>query len=227
MDRVLVVVESEELQGALRYHLQLSYEVYLCEVRDVGAELSCRQYDALILELYLSGTDGLTLLKNAPGHRPPVILMLTPFITPYISRSASELGVSFLIREPCTALAVLGHLEKLLDHLRVLQTADREELLRSLLTKLGIPPKLDGFRLLQTAISLYARDPSQLIVKDLYPAVARIAGCSTGSVENSIRRAITAAWRDRDEALWQEYFPNAAKCPTNKEFLSTLASLLK
>lgn len=227
MRRILLVLESEELLSALQFSLQTDYYVYACSPAEIRTELLCRYYDALILDLYLTDTDGLTLLKNIQDCRPPVVLMLTPFISQYITQSAAELGAGFIVRIPCSVLSIIHHLKEMLNHLSVLQSSDAEGIIHVHLKKLGIPQKLDGFQLLQIGIPLYAQNPRQLIVKELYPAIGQIAGCRAESVEHSIRRAITSAWASRDNAIWRIYFPHCKTCPTNKEFISTLAELLK
>lgn len=227
MRRILLVVESEELQSALEYALKLDYHVYTCSPAEVRGELLCRQYDGLILDLYLQDTDGLTILDQLHDCRPPVIMMLTPFISPYISHAAADLGVGLIIRIPCSVLTITKHLKDMMAHLNVLRSTDAQAAIHAHLLKLGFSPKLDGFRLLQIGIPLYAQDPDQLIVKELYPSIGNLAGCRKDSVEQSIRRAISAAWKNRDDSVWQIYFPNSRKCPTNKEFITTLSEQLR
>ena len=227
MRRILLVLESEELLSALQYSLRTDCYVYTCGPDEIRTELLCRYYDALVLDLYFTDTDGLTVLNNIQDCKPPVVLMLTPFISQYITQSAAELGVGFIIRIPCAVLSITHHLEEMLNHLSVLQSSDAEVKICAHLKKLSVPQKLDGFQHLQIGVSLYAQNPRQLIVKELYPAIGKIAGCSPESVEHSIRRAIMAAWQSRDQAVWEIYFPHRTGCPTNKEFISTLAALLK
>lgn len=98
---------------------------------------------------------------------------------------------------------------------------------RRLLQRLHVPPSHMGYHYLQIAIPLFAKNKSQAITKELYPDVARIANCaSPGAVERGIRHVIMISWEYRDARIWDRYFPGAAKPPTNKVFIATLAEYI-
>jgi hypothetical protein len=60
--------------------------------------------------------------------------------------------------------------------------------------------------------------------KELYPAIISIWGRGDpATLERAIRCAIEAAWKNRNETIWAEYFPDCAKCPNNKKFIARLA----
>lgn len=89
---------------------------------------------------------------------------------------------------------------------------------------LAVPVRLSGYQCLCIAIAAFARDISQSMCNELYPAVAAELGyVDWRAVEFAIRRAILAAWERRDEAVWEQYFPGCTKAPTNKQFIATLA----
>ena len=93
---------------------------------------------------------------------------------------------------------------------------------------LGIPVHRKGYRQLTIAIFCYAKDNTQSITKELYPAVARITGIQDWRlVERGIRTAIQCAWANRDPYAWDIYFPCVEKTPSNKLFISTLSDLLQ
>lgn len=99
-----------------------------------------------------------------------------------------------------------------------------------ILLKMGVCPKLTGYRCLICAISMVADDPS-LLLKEIYPDVAKMCGLSDyRCVEHTIRTAIRKAWKNRDEYLWIQYFPRDKTGevirPTNKEFISRIAEEL-
>lgn len=97
-----------------------------------------------------------------------------------------------------------------------------------LLRMFKIPAHTDGYRQLAVAIPLYVRDRSQSFSKELYPAVARMLGFTNGiTVEHSIRNAIHSAYKRRDPAVWDAYFPVGRKPPSNARFIAVLAELLK
>lgn len=96
------------------------------------------------------------------------------------------------------------------------------------LRQLNVPMYLSGYRCLCVAIHLFARDISQSMCSELYPAVAKALGyVDWRPVEFAIRRVILSAWEHRDPEIWNVYFPGAAKAPTNKQFIATLAQRIK
>ena len=106
--------------------------------------------------------------------------------------------------------------------------SDTEASMISLLRMFKIPPHTSGYRQLAVAIPLYAQDSNQCLSKEIYPTVARQLGfTSPAAVEHSIRNAISSAWRRRDPAVWDAYFPAGRKPPSNARFISVLAQLLK
>lgn len=122
----------------------------------------------------------------------------------------------------------LAHISSLAKHIN-----SPQKTVLLLLMELGIPAKRDGFQYLQHAIWLFFRDPTQLITKNLYPAVAARSGRHTTAkpVEHSIRSVIQWAWERRDNAVWRRYFASDAQGnvpkPTNTEFISRLALMLE
>ena len=226
METVLLVLDSEEMQRALSEALRERYNVRLCHSSQVRNEILAHRPGALVLDLFLSGTDGFSVLGNIRDCLPPVVLMLTPLISTYIAQTAADLGVGFLVRFPCTASTITTHLNDMIQRSASTMALPGSSI-QSHLQRLGIPMKLDGYQQLCIALPLFAKDPNQSLTKELYPAVARHFGCSPQAVEHSIRMAIRAAWKHRNPEVWEEYFPGCVKCPTNKEFLSALAIFLQ
>ena len=96
--------------------------------------------------------------------------------------------------------------------------------LRYMFQRLGFSPHHTGYKLLIAAILLYAQDPNQSITKELYPAlVKQFRHSSTGSIERSMRYAITEAWAHSPQSVWHQYFPQQIKAPSNTLFIATLA----
>ena len=99
--------------------------------------------------------------------------------------------------------------------------------IRRMLLELGIPTYRIGFWQVSVAISLYKKNPTQCVTKELYPNIARQFNCSSWqNVEHTIRNAIRKAWVKRNPIVWDSYFPHTSQIPTNKFFISTLAERL-
>ncbi|MDO5154142.1 MAG: sporulation initiation factor Spo0A C-terminal domain-containing protein [Eubacteriales bacterium] len=224
---VLLVLESEDFRLALVDALQRDYHVIPCGDPETGMRLLKQRPDILVLDLLLPGMDGLTFLENTTTLHPPVILALTPQISPYIVQAVSDLGGGFVITKPCTIRAVTNRISDMLRKLEAPFQADPQTIIRDHLLALRLSISSDGFQQLRIGIPLFAQDKTQRLSKELYPAIAQRFGCSAEAVERSIRDAINAAWLIRDESLWHSYFPNLAECPTNKVFIAQLAELLE
>ena len=102
-----------------------------------------------------------------------------------------------------------------------------QELTSSMLRQLNIAIHRIGYRQLCIAIPRFAKDETQSLCKELYPYVAEYWGCADWrAVEHSIRVVILDAWESRDPEVWEKYFPDSRKPPSNKRFIATLAELL-
>ena len=99
-----------------------------------------------------------------------------------------------------------------------------QTIITHILMELGIPIHRVGFRQLGMAIAIYAADTSRLLSKEIYPVIAAELGFPDWrAVEHAIRDAIVYAWKRRDIAAWEKYFPGCKTAPTNKQFIATLA----
>lgn len=112
MRKVSIVMESGCLRCSLEKELQRRFEVSVCGNTDAGADLLRDQPDILVMDLSLPGIDGLTFLKQHKGILPPIIIVLSVLTSPDVLRELAELGVSSVIRRPCTISMVMGQLEK-------------------------------------------------------------------------------------------------------------------
>jgi len=192
------------------------------------AMLQKQQPDVAIINLMLPYKDGLTVLQQSSFH-PHIIIAITHYMTGYVQKAVTELGVDYTMIAPA-ADAVILRLRDLLRNYTA-RDSDKHALLLHHLQLLNIPSHLDGYRQLCTAIPLYAANPNQLMTKELYPAVAKQCGCKDGRlVEHSIRKAIRTAWEHRDISVWRKYFPmntyGSQTYPSNKVFICVLAELL-
>lgn len=107
------------------------------------------------------------------------------------------------------------------------EKARREETI-ALLHLLGIGIHRLGYQYLRIAAVPFAANDTQSLSKELYPYVAAQTGCADWrSVERAIRAVILDAWEERNEAVWEQYFPNQKKAPTNKQFLAVLAECIR
>lgn len=108
MRKVLIIMERDCLQDALQQELHQAFEVIACCNADDGAVLLRDQPDVMILDLFLPGMDGLSFLKHNKSRLPPAVVALSVLTTPEVLDALAALGVSAVIRKPCTVKAMLS-----------------------------------------------------------------------------------------------------------------------
>ena len=228
MDAVLIVEPGEDFRLELIRTFQKDYRVLSCGDGDSAmALLQQHRPEILILSLLLPGMDGLTFLEEAGDLRPPLILCTTVHAADYVLHAAHDLGVGYIMRKPCPVRAIWNRVKDMERLQNMPPPVNPRSVIKYHLTRLGYPPHRSGTQQLLAGVPLYAQDPSQLLSKELYPAIASVCGHKGNkSVEYSIRAVTEDTWNHRVEAVWQEYFPNHTQCPTNKEVLARLADFL-
>lgn len=232
--KLLIVDGTEDFRFALAEALKGIYIVKTCDDGEAALE-AARTFgpDLLILDLMISGVDGLSLVQMITEMRgKPLVLATTRFQSEYVLDAAGRIGVDYLVVKPCNIRAMISRLEDLVA------SRNREALVRpapgvtvaNTLMALGIATKNRGYTYLREAIPIFAEDPRQTITKELYPAVGKRCGASADQVERAIRTAIERAWNRRNEQTWRLYFPalpdGGVRKPSNSEFISRLADLL-
>lgn len=232
--KMLIADGAEEFRLPLAEACRGKYIVRTCRDGYEALEL-LRSFDpdVLVLDLMLSGLDGISLLHMAAeaGIR-PVVLATSRFVSDYVIESMDHLGVGYLMIRPGNIPAVMDRLADLTQRLKapVLTHPDVRSSLSNLLISLSVPTKLRGYNCLREAIVDMAKDPGMSITKELYPRVAAACDGTAQQVERAIRGAIQAAWSNRDEQVWREFFlpgkDGTIPRPTNAAFISRLAEYL-
>ena len=233
--KLLIADSGEDFRLALSQALQGAYYVRSCGNGKEALEL-LRSFrpDVLVLDPMIPELDGISMLESAAaaGIR-PMVLVTTAFINSYLTDSAERLGIGYIMRKPCDIPATVARIADLSQRLQppALTLPDPRNNVSNLLLALGIPTKLRGYNYLREAILLMAKEPGQSITKELYPKVAALCHCEAKHVERSSRSAIQAAWQNRDERIWQLYFPPGADHtiprPSNGSFITRLADSLR
>ena len=232
MQKLLIADSSDIFTSALAAALGDQFDISICGDGPSALErLQQNTPDILILNLMLPYMDGLTVLQET-GHHPRIIMAITMHMSSYVEQAVSALGIDYTMISPSVEAVVLRLLDLLQQYSTPQETTDLSTLVMHHLRLLNVPSHLDGYRQLCIALPLFAQNPDQFLTKELYPTVARLCGCKDmRSVEHSIRKAIQAAWKHRDNAIWRKYFAPGSQghipCPTNKAFLCRLAQILR
>lgn len=95
-----MLLASENMCDVLQVALDNKYSTLPCSDPASVREALDQVPDALIMVLFLPGTDGLTFLRKNSGALPPVIVVLTCFLCDWLLQELARLGVSAVIRIP-------------------------------------------------------------------------------------------------------------------------------
>lgn len=235
--KVLIADGTEDFRLALAEALQNTYFVRSCkDGQEALALLKSYSPDILVLDLMLPGMDGISLLHEAAEcgiH--PMVLVTGKFFTDYMTEALVQLGVEYVLTKPCDLRSTIARIHDLNQriHQPLIGRPDPRNHISSVLISLGVPVKYNGYPYLREAILLIAQKRDMGITKELYPAIAKTFGNgqTAQNVERSIRNAIERAWYDRDERIWQQYFPagrnGTVDRPSNSRFIHALADSLQ
>lgn len=228
MQVLLIAEPSEYFRNALKEAFSAHYQVHTCSDGCTALEMiHTLRPDGMIVNLSLPYMDGLSVLQKA-NYRVPVVMALCATLSGYILQSLQEVGVSFIMPLPCMVWAVLERFRALMEEGQQPSIArEQQRQAAEHLDVLGMPTHLNGYKMLCIAIALYQQDPLQVLSKETYPAVAQILGGKheVPAIEHAIRSAIRAAWHQRENTAWSEYF-SKHKPPSNKRFIMVIAQKL-
>ena len=232
--RVLIADGSEAFRTTLAEELSGFFFVKTCgDGKQTLDMIKAFCPDVLVLDMMLPGLDGISLLQSAQADgMQGQVLATTRYISDYVAESLGEMGVGYLMVKPCDIDATVNRIKDLAQKPPKPMAPLQNHLtnVSGILFALGIPTKLRGHACVREAILCMVKKPDQSITKELYPVVAELCNGTPSQVERSIRSAITAAWKNRDEVLWRQYFGtdgegNISK-PTNADFITRVADLL-
>ncbi len=207
--------------------------------------LSHGEYDLVITDLWLSGIDGIGIIKAAaasPYSPPPATILLSPINKQSVLIEASEAGADICILKPFDPSKLISRITSVLSarsaradgkHRAPSESPDMEAQVTKIIHQIGVPAHIKGYQYLRCAI-LMAIDDSEIInsvTKVLYPSVAKKFGTTTSRVERAIRHAIEVAWDRGDVDTLNSYFgytiQNSRGKPTNSEFIAMIADNLR
>ena len=227
MKKVLLILESDDARRQLK-EILADFQVDSCNAQEAAETLRRIRPDALVLDLFLPGADGLELLESCQSILPPVVLPLSLLITDYIQLKAAQLGAGFVIRKPCPMEYIANRLEDMLLIQEAPELADSGEMVDELLFSFHLQGKPRVLSLLRTAILMTLRDPDCLLTKEIYPVLCGEYGASQDAVDQAIRRMLRRSWAHKESnAVWEMVFPGCRKCPSNGQFITSAALYLR
>lgn len=227
MDKLLIAERDTSLRDGLVELLRRQYDIVTCEDGRTCLELLRNlRPRAVIIDLALTELEGMYIIEQSVDFLPPILLCITDFCTDYIAQHLQDLGVDYIFRKPVFPRAIAARLDHLSRHIPAPGKTDLQNKTAQLLLDMNFFSKTDGFQYLKIALPLFHQDPSQLICKELYAAIAQICGLGNWKpVERSIRSAIRNAW-SADPSVWEAYFPGTQEPPTSKAFICQMVHYL-
>jgi len=227
MKTILIIEPSDFFRTELEKELQKDYRVFTCTDGEEGMQLlQEHRPEGLFINLRLRGIDGLYFLEHMGQFHPDVIITHASSYDPRVEQRLLDLGVAYPLVTGCSVRTAAHHMRDFIENPDVRVPSTKQETVSVHLRILGVP-RHGGFDDLRVGTPLFAQDPDQSMTKEFYPAVAALRGRSNWKqVEKAIRTAKLAAYRNRNDAVWKEYFPDTSECPTNKDFIARLAEFV-
>ena len=223
LKKIVLADASEEFRRMLADMMENEPDLSVAGQTGSGEELleliARHRPDVVVMDLMLSGMDGLEVLEQLGPVRPRVLVM-SAFSNPALAEQISQSGGDYCMLKPCRAQSVIERTRRLtsapsLEDVREEAKArDLERQVTSIIHEIGVPAHIKGYQYLREAITLAVADMEVInaVTKVLYPA---------------IRHAIEVAWDRGDLETLQKYFgytvSNAKGKPTNSEFIAMIA----
>ena len=217
--KILLILESGVTAELLTEALAGNH-IVSCAPAEAPELLARFRPDLLLLDLFLPGTDGLSLLERHRDLLPPAVLGLSRLVTRDTWEQASRLGVEMLALKPCTV-------DYIADRISGLPAANDPE--RLLLDRLKIWGRARSLSALAGALGIARANPDFQLTKDVYPQLCRDYGAGPEALDQAFRRMIRSGWNRRPEtgSFWDTLFPGSTHCPGNLEFLTAAGAWLQ
>ena len=235
MHKVLVADAQEQWRELLEKTLGQTFQVCTCADGLRALELTERyRPDVLVLDLMLSGTDGLSVVRALQEWPDcPRIIVTGRYFSNFVTMALERCQVDSIMLKPCTAQSVAERVLELLSDGEEVATVyqDPYDYITTLLVRLGARTSQQGFRYLRRGILLLLEEPGQQLTKQLYPAIAAEFKTSANNVEKALRTTVTNAWVNRRDEIWRAYFPVAPggqiPKPTAGQFLIRMSDAVR
>ena len=246
--RLLICSENHEERRNLKETLMKGGFRHVTEVAAGDGALKLlkdSKYDLVITDLWLSGIDGIGLIRAAvkeiSGSKPSFIL-ISPVSKQSVLMDASDAGADLCLLKPYDKEAMVSHVSSLIEKRnarpykrtdRLSDIPDMEAQVTKIIHQIGVPAHIKGYQYLRCAILMTIDDGDVInsVTKVLYPSVAKKFATTTSRVERAIRHAIEVAWDRGDVDTLNSYFgytiQNNRGKPTNSEFIAMIADNLR
>jgi two-component system response regulator (stage 0 sporulation protein A) len=227
--RILIAETCTEFGASLSRALEADYDVQMCYNEATVREfMETHETDGLVLDLGLTGMNGLSLLKwiSQQPHRPH-ILVLSTFMSQQLEMDLADLKVDMVAMLPCHVDFLAEEIMDMLPAKMPLLHLRTSTSISTILLELDMPPHRWGYTYLEEAIDLYLMYPTQTLTKFIYPQIASKYNSTPKAVERAIRKLIRDTYEKGYNQKWGVYFSHSKEgvipLPTNAYFIARIA----
>ncbi|MDO4363556.1 MAG: sporulation transcription factor Spo0A [Clostridia bacterium] len=242
--RILIADDSESFGKECKKELKkFGFESILTKKdgRKVIELLQSGHFDAVMMDVFMSGLDGMEVLDYIRENvsNPPLVMMLSSVDNEGFEQQIMNAGADFYFIKPVEPSSVAKRAQSLASWKKQnskkmgFAERDTEVVISDIMRQIGVPAHIKGYQYLRTAIDLSINDDEMLesVTKLLYPTIAKMYSTTSSRVERAIRHAIEVAWNRGDVDVLSSYFgytiqSNRGK-PTNSEFIAMIADRIK
>ena len=164
--KILIADASEEFRGMLAQALEQEEGLEVLGQTGDGEELLRLigeiQPDGVVMDLMLTGLDGLEVLERLGEDRPRV-LILSAFSNSALAENVVQRGGDYCMLKPCRLSAVAQRMRQLTCELPVeaepeVGERDLERRVTAIIHDIGVPAHIKGYQYLREAIGLAVED---------------------------------------------------------------------
>lgn len=242
--KILVADDATVFGKDCKKELEKSgFDVMLCKKdgNTVISMLENQHFDAVLMDVFMSGADGVDVLESISDSlaEKPLTLVLSAVDNSQIEEQVIASGADYYFIKPVAPESVAKRIEKLSQWKMgksknsAYHDNDIDVVISDIMRQIGVPAHIKGYQYLRTAIKLSVEDNDMLgsVTKLLYPTVAKMYSTTPSRVERAIRHAIEVAWDRGDVDVLSSYFGYTIQSqrgkPTNSEFIAMIADKLK
>lgn len=242
--KVLVADDTEQFGKVCQSQLNnLGFECVLTrkDGRAVIENLEAQHFDAVLMDIFLSGLDGMEVMEyiSESLSEPPLIMIFSSVDSAEFEQQIINAGADYYFIKPVDPLNVVKRLESIsnwkTEKLKRNNFVERdlEVVISDIMRQIGVPAHIKGYQYLRTSIELSVNDPEMLeaVTKLLYPTIAKMYSTTPSRVERAIRHAIEVAWSRGDVEVLSSYFGYTIQSdrgkPTNSEFIAMISDRIR
>ncbi len=245
---IAIFENNEEFLNELKEYIEKTEGFTVCAATSNGNTaidlLKHNKPDVAIVDLVLSGKDGLSVLKYIKSSNLSCMpIAIGSYLEDKIVNSAIESGAVYYLVKPVDVETVFDRIrdlssERTVDYKIGTNVRDRrkinslDEKISNIFVTIGVPPHIKGYKYLREGIKMTVEDQSIInrVTKELYPRIGEKFQTSASKVERAIRHAIEVAWnKGRTDAVSSIFGAKVyigSERPTNSEFIALVADKL-